>query len=363
MESINVEVRTKKPKSREQMFKEIQKEIAQQIFPFSDMQFKPVSADLASYGNMSKKQKKIFAVQYQLFGKDLLQDQEKRFESINSRGNIAESLAKARSLRNFTSELINAPTDLLVDNEVSNQLDKIQKDNASNQDLAFLNRLLIKKDSTWKGAFDIIMLVVSCYNVFGNAFYAAFGMPHLVWLQIFDNFVEVLFLIDLFCCFCEEYMDEETFTDVSEVKTIAIHYLKSSFIFDVLAILPFEYIFPTSVKPPSRLWRLMKLLRIPRLSKLQDVEKFKGIVNEYYQKQLEHNIARNDETPYPIMYVLTIVQFYKIFQLVLLIFACSYFLGILWHIYTKDLSGWETHATIDVYNQLDTFYILDKYKL
>ena len=29
MESINVEVRTKKPKSREQMFKEIQKEIAQ----------------------------------------------------------------------------------------------------------------------------------------------------------------------------------------------------------------------------------------------------------------------------------------------------------------------------------------------
>ena len=121
-------------------------------------------------------------MQYQLFGKDLLQDQEKRFESINSKGNIAESLAKARSLRNFTSELINAPADLLVDNEVSNQLDKIQKDNASNQDLAFLNRLLIKKDSTWKGAFDIIMLVVSCYNVFGNAFYASFGMPDLLWL-------------------------------------------------------------------------------------------------------------------------------------------------------------------------------------
>lgn len=157
-------------------------------------------------------------------------------------------------------------------------------------------------------------------------------------------------------------MDEETFTDVSDVKKIAIHYLKSSFIFDVLAILPFEYIFPTSVKPPSRLWRLMKLLRIPRLSKLQDVEKFKGIVNEYYSKQLEKNIARNDETPYPIMFVLTIVQCYKILQLVLLIFACSYFLGILWHIYTKDLSNWETHEMIDVYNGVETFYTLPKYK-
>lgn len=63
------------------------------------------------------------------------------------------------------------------------------------------------------------------------------------------------------------------------------------------------------------------------------------------------------------MFVLTIVQFYKIFQLVLLIFACSYFLGILWHIYAKDLSGWETHATVDVYKGLDTFYTLDDYKL
>lgn len=55
MESLNVEVRTKKPKTREQIFKEIQREIAQQSFPFSDMHFKPVPADLTKYGKMSKK--------------------------------------------------------------------------------------------------------------------------------------------------------------------------------------------------------------------------------------------------------------------------------------------------------------------
>ena len=38
------------------------------------------------------------------------------------------------------------------------------------------NLLVIKKDSTWKGAFDIIMLIVSCYNIFGNALYSAFGL-------------------------------------------------------------------------------------------------------------------------------------------------------------------------------------------
>lgn len=84
------------------------------------------------------------------------------------------------------------------------------------------------------------MLIVSCYNVFGNAYYAAFGMPKDNWgLYIFDYFVEFLFLIDLFCCFVEEYKDEETFTDVSEVRLIAMHYLKGSFIFDLLAIIPF----------------------------------------------------------------------------------------------------------------------------
>lgn len=39
-----------------------------------------------------------------------------------------------------------------------------------------------------------------------------------------------------------------------------------------------------------------------------------------------------------------------------MIFACSYFLGILWHIYAKDLSNWENHTTIDVYNGNLTFY-------
>ena len=51
---------------------------------------------------------------------------------------------------------------------------------------------------------------------------------------------EVLFTIDLFFCFCEEYNDEETYLVISDIKKIAKHYLKSSFIFDLLAILPFN---------------------------------------------------------------------------------------------------------------------------
>ena len=129
------------------------------------------------------------------------------------------------------------------------------------------------------------MLFVSVYNIYGNALYSAFEVPfeNSLWFLIFDNFIELLFFIDMICCFCQEYVDEETFTEVNDIKLIAINYLKKSFIFDLLAVIPFENIFQDLFEEP-RLWRLMKLLRMPRLSQLLDVEKFKNIVNDYYQK-------------------------------------------------------------------------------
>ena len=102
--------------------------------------------------------------------------------------------------------------------------------------------LVIEKDSTWKGAFDIIMLIVSCYNIFGNALYSAFGLSDQPYFWYLDNFVETLFLFDMLFCFCQEYLDEETYTVQSEIKTIAKHYLKKSFIFDLLAWLPIDQV-------------------------------------------------------------------------------------------------------------------------
>lgn len=135
---------------------------------------------------------------------------------------------------------------------------------------------MIKRDSSLKGAFDIVMLFVSVYNIYGNAYYSAFeaGLDNQLWFLLFDNIIELLFFIDMCCCFCQEYVDQETFSEVSDIKAIAINYLKGSFIFDLLAVIPFEIIFNRYVSKP-RLWRLMKLLRMPRLSQLLDVEKFK----------------------------------------------------------------------------------------
>ena len=60
----------------------------------------------------------------------------------------------------------------------------------------------------------------------------------MVYFEVF--IIEGLFLIDLIFCFFQEYKDEETYTIISDVKKIAKHYLKGSFIFDLLAIIPIQ---------------------------------------------------------------------------------------------------------------------------
>ena len=80
------------------------------------------------------------------------------------------------------------------------------------KDMNIFNCLVITKDSTYKGSFDILMLFVSCYNIFGNAFYSAFGKSESDTFFWLDIGVEMLFLFDLLFCFCQEYLDEETYT-------------------------------------------------------------------------------------------------------------------------------------------------------
>jgi hypothetical protein len=68
-------------------------------------------------------------------------------------------------------------------------------------DLAFLDKFVIKKDCTWKGIFDIMLMSVSIYNIFGNAYYSAFGEPEDTWFWVIDLLVETMFLFDMLFCF------------------------------------------------------------------------------------------------------------------------------------------------------------------
>ena len=127
------------------------------------------------------------------------------------------------------------------------------------------------------------MLIASCENTVVQAYYAAFGAPTEVLPNTMDLAIEGLFALDFIFCFCQQYKDEETYTVVTNIKEIAIHYLKGSCLFDLIAIIPFDQFV---VGPKQRLLRLLKLLRVPRLFELLNVERIKHMITDYYNKRL-----------------------------------------------------------------------------
>ena len=88
---------------------------------------------------------------------------------------------------------------------------------------------------------------------------------------------------------------------MSDIKKIAKHYLKGSCIFDLLANIPFEILFGYEGEK-SRLYRLFKLLRVPRLFELLNVDQIKSRLKDIYSNRLMKAMKNvNQNYKYPIL--------------------------------------------------------------
>lgn len=111
--------------------------------------------------------------------------------------------------------------------------------------------------------------------------------------------------------------------------------MRGNFLFDLVAIIPFD-LFTRGSK--IRLYRLLKMLRVPRMIELLDVDRVKAILNNYYNKRLKRAVAESDERwKPPILQSLLLIQLYKVIRLALIILISSYFIGIVWYIIVCDL--------------------------
>ena len=69
---------------------------------------------------------------------------------------------------------------------------------------------------------------------------------HYIYLATFDNLkswdiaFEGIFLIEMICKFSLEYIPEDSTIPVRNIKKIAIHYLKTSFVYDLIPLIPLQ---------------------------------------------------------------------------------------------------------------------------
>ena len=131
-------------------------------------------------------------------------------------------------------------------------------------------RFLCDPQSKFLWVWDLVMLfslIFSIsYNPFEAAFLTEFGQVPL-WTTL-NVFVELLFLLDMIAVFNTSYYQED-YTLQENRKKIAINYLRKSFIFDLIALIPFSYfLYAIGLDSNTVLYivaRLPKMIRITRL--------------------------------------------------------------------------------------------------
>jgi CRP-like cAMP-binding protein len=127
-----------------------------------------------------------------------------------------------------------------------------------------------KSRITW----DIVMGVMVSITAVTVPFRIAFDMEDVVMFYATDRISDVLFVVDVVLSFCTTYVDD-TGVEIVDRYEIRRHYLKTTFLVDIMATIPFDFVVEAvaagNIFRSLRLIRtlkLIKLLRLVRLSKL-----------------------------------------------------------------------------------------------
>lgn len=105
-------------------------------------------------------------------------------------------------------------------------------------------------------------------------------------LFLFQVFVNIFFIFDLVLNFYTAYYDENDVL-VTDARAIKLHYVKSWFVIDLLAAIPFDYAilvlsdhYYTALEGTKAL-RILKLLRLFKLLRLHNIYRFFGRFEEH----------------------------------------------------------------------------------
>ena len=196
---------------------------------------------------------------------------------------------------------------------------------------SFINRLIISHDSKWKKVFDFIILFWVGYSWFSTVYYAAFGDPATIGLIVFDYMIEVLFLMSLVLSFFHSFRDPDTNKPVTDIKVIALKYIKGWFFTDFFSLFPF-YFFISN----GELIQLLRILRMPKLMSLIDVKRTRKIVNSFFE-----NASREEK----VLINHLVINAYRIVRLIVIAAVITYFFGCFWYIISNKINSSDDQKT------------------
>ena len=136
---------------------------------------------------------------------------------------------------------------------------------------------IMSVDNHYKFYWDVFVIILACYNAIALPLQIAFNEVQVHYdesdaLQSFEKLVDGIFAVDIFLSFFQAYIDVILGETIRRPKLIAKHYFRQGFLVDFVSTLPL--LLRSLVKGKDSLellvtmFRLLKLLRVRRLSKL-----------------------------------------------------------------------------------------------
>ncbi|TMW62869.1 hypothetical protein Poli38472_005487 [Pythium oligandrum] len=133
---------------------------------------------------------------------------------------------------------------------------------------------VIRHYSRTRLVWDSIMGIVVAWTAVSVPFTISFDIPESVILEATDRMSDLFFCLDIFINFFTTYVDD-TGVEIVDRHEIRRHYLKRSFLPDVISTIPFDFLVETVTESKDfrslkliRTIKLVKLLRLVRISKL-----------------------------------------------------------------------------------------------
>lgn len=133
------------------------------------------------------------------------------------------------------------------------------------------------------------------------AFYSHFSYEPQM-LDVINNVIDGIFIADILVSFNTSYFDQKLAQFSTSRKAIALNYLKTWFIIDAVAVIPFEVIIEyilsnkkdtgiddiSKVAKIARFYRVIKLFRLVKMSKLA---KEKAKLKQTMQSKMHISVA------------------------------------------------------------------------
>ena len=124
---------------------------------------------------------------------------------------------------------------------------------------AHLHPCTIRHDSLFKAVWDWLILALVIFTAIEIPYSVAFLMPlgenmssrlfeNVTPLLVFNLWVDLMFVVDIFINFRTTFVKTITDEVISSPKAIALHYLKTWFVVDFVAAIPFEFVILNQVE-------------------------------------------------------------------------------------------------------------------